>query len=74
MAYFISTSGKNVLCYGGTHCSGTKPAELTDEAFISKARRNPDFTEFIPEVKIAPVVKKTRSVRKKKRAYKRKAK
>lgn len=76
MAHFKSTSGKAVACYGGTHCSGTVLAELTNESFITKARRNPDFTE-VAEV-VEPIVVEPVKPRKKrttkKRVYKKKAK
>ena len=73
MAHFKSTSGKLVACYAGTHCSATALAVRTNESFITKARRNPDFTE----VEVAEVVEPVKPRKKrttKKRAYKRKAK
>ena len=51
MAHFISTSGESVACYGGTRCSSKSSVELTNEVFIDKARRNPDFTEVEAEIK-----------------------
>ena len=72
MAYFISTSGRSVICYGGTTCSGTEPVELTKEHLITKARNNPDFTEFYPEKEVVekPVVERSVRVKRKKRAKK----
>jgi len=55
MAFFVSTTGKGVPCYNGTFCSDTVKAELTDEVFIAKARRNPDFTEVFAEAPVEPV-------------------
>ena len=71
MPFFASTTGKDVPCYNGTFCSDTVFAELTNESFISKARRNPDFKEVFPaapivevvEEVVEEVVKKTRKKR-----------
>ena len=64
MAHFISTSGESIACYGGTFCSAKSSAELTNEHFITKARRNPDFTE------VDAPVKATRKKKAKKKASK----
>ena len=69
MAHFISTSGESIACYDGTRCSAKSSAELTNESFIDKARRNPDFTEVDAPIK---ATRKKRAT--KKRAYKKKAK
>lgn len=69
MAHFISTSGASISCYDGTRCSGKSSAELTNEVFIGKARRNPAFTEVGAEIK---ATRKKRVAKKK--ATKKKAK
>jgi hypothetical protein len=59
VAFFKSTSGASVACYGGTHCSGTILAEITDAYFIAKARANPEFAE-VEVIDIEPEVVKPR--------------
>jgi len=58
MPFFASTTGKDVPCYNGTFCSDTVFAELTNESFIAKARRNPDFKEVFPAAPIVEVVER----------------
>lgn len=60
MAFFVPSDPDSgtLNFYNGQTCSAQKPAELTIEHLIEKARNNPDFSEVITaddvEVIVAP--------------------